>query len=318
MPKTRSILDETQWKQNFGQLLKLLAEVQDLGNQDVAKVIDPRDDSTGRSRQGDWSRVTSGKRVPWQILPDISTALRIPYHLLRLIAGYVDETLQGCYQVATQPKVGHWPHTVNPRRASFALLFSLFPNDKMHIDNRLSLVEILRGTTIQLNVHEDGYETGEYWNSTWLYPEVFKPEHLTVDEFNPKVTYVTMHRMTPEPLKVTAETFVPHTWIRAEAQIDAASEIAKTISSQGSLPIPKQSALYEAQHILHAASLSLWLRLDLANRIVHAWADEIDCSAANEVREHLQQWVERTLTDDAVQWIKSGSKGRAPRRFWLE
>jgi hypothetical protein len=46
--------------------------------------------------------------------------------------------------------------------------------------------------------------------------------------------------------------------------------------------------------------------------------DEIDRDIADEVREHLQQWGERSLTDEAAQWIKAGSKGRPPRHFWLE
>ena len=51
----------------------------------------------------------------------------------------------------------------------------------MHIDNRLSLRGILLGSVLRLNVvDEGGYRTGEHWNSTWLYPEIFKPERLIV------------------------------------------------------------------------------------------------------------------------------------------
>ena len=157
-------------------------------------------------------------------------------------------------------------------------------------------------------VDEGGYRTGEHWNSTWLYPEIFKPERLIVMKSR-GVTLLPGQ-------KRKAAYLAPLTVIRAEAQIDAASDIAQTILSSEPATIPKQCMLYEAVHVLHASSLNLSMRLDHARDIVHAWANELDSKTAGEVREHLQQWVQRSLTVEAARWIKRGSKGEPPEHFW--
>jgi hypothetical protein len=310
MPKTLSILDEASWKQHYGRLLELLAQYQNIRGAEIGKAIHRLDDATGRERLGDWSRIKSGKRIPTQLLlGELAAALRVPYNILRLSTGYVDETIESCYSVAMRPEIPEWRHPIAPRRAALGLLFSLFPNEEMHIDNRLSLRGILLGGVLRLNVVEDGgYQTGEHWNSTWLYPETFKPEHLIVI----KSSGVTLLPGS----KGEAADFAPLTVIRAEAQIDAASDIAQTILSSEPETIPRQCMLYEALHVLHASSLSLSMRLDHAKDIVHAWADELDSKTAREVRQHLQQWVQRSLTVEAARWIKRGSKGDPPNRFW--
>ena len=310
MPKTLSILDNESWKENYGKLLELLAEHQNIRGTEIGRAIHRLGDATGRERLGDWSRIKSGKRIPTQLLlGEIAAALHVPYNILRLSTGYVDETIAFCYSVAMRPEIPEWAHPIPPRRAALGLLFSLFPNDEMHIDNRLSLRGILLGSVLRLNVvDEGGYRTGEHWNSTWLYPEIFKPEHLIVMKSR-GVTLLPGQ-------KRKAAYLAPLTVIRAEAQIDAASDIAQTILSSEPATIPKQCMLYEAVHVLHASSLNLSMRLDHARDIVHAWANELDSKTAGEVREHLQQWVQRSLTVEAARWIKRGSKGEPPEHFW--
>jgi hypothetical protein len=315
MAKTGSIITEAVWKQHYGSLLQTISQYQNIKSTDVGKAIDALTGSTGRKRLADWSRITRGERLPSQaLLRNIAARLRVPFNFLRLSAGYVDETLRCCYAVATErPAV--WPYSVRPRRAALAFLFSLFPRPGMHIDARLSLGSIITGDVLHLNVQEGGYLTGEFYNSTWLYPEVFKPEHLSFDEYNPDVTYVTMDGVV---LVSSSAEFVPNARIRAEVQIDIASEIAAAILASPVPVIPKQCILYEAQRVLHATSLSLDMRLDHATDVVHAWADNLDGDTANEVREHLQQWVERSVTNEAAEWIRDGSKANRPKVFWMQ
>ena len=208
----------------------------------IGKELDALPDSTGRDRLADWSRYISGERIPTQPqLKRLSRALRIPFNVLRIATGYVDEPLQCCYRVAVDLCREDWPHEVKPRRAAFGLLFSLFPCKGMHIDNRLTVAGLMHGTTVRLNiVEEEGYLTGQHWNATWLYPERFQPHALIYDKFDANVQYITSAPESHElvELKVTEQTYVPNVAIRAEAQIDIASPIAETIVSGENIAIP--------------------------------------------------------------------------------
>lgn len=174
-------------------------------------------------------------------------------------------------------------------------------------------------TTIKLNIaEEDGFLTGGQRNATWLYPERFRADALIYDKFDPNVQYVNLEPKTKKlvALPATEETYVPNVVIRAEAQIDVASPAASTILSLRHAEIPVTSSFAEAKRILHAKALPLAMRTNHATDIVHLWADGLDESTAREVREHLQQWKQRSLTQDAVRWV-NGKLAEKPEQIWL-
>jgi hypothetical protein len=320
MPKTRSILDEGSWRKHYGWLLGEFSDSQDIKASAIGKTLDAIPTSLGRNRLPDWSHYKKGSRIPTERqLVLLADALRVPYFVLRLATGYVDETLAACYAAAVNDEVHGWTHKVRPRRAALGLLFSLFSNEDMHIDNRWTLGGLMVGTTIRLNiVQEEGFLTGHDWNATWLYPEVFTAEMLRYDNFDPQVQYLGADPKTSQlvVLDITEETYVPNVTIRAEAQIDVASPIANSILSADYGEIPRSTSFAEAQRILHAKALPLSMRIDHAGDIFHLWADELDRAMAEEVREHLQQWDRRSLTQEAAQWVR-GEIAKKPKKFWL-
>ena len=52
MPKTLSILDNESWKENYGKLLELLAEHQNIRGTEIGRAIHRLGDATGRERLG--------------------------------------------------------------------------------------------------------------------------------------------------------------------------------------------------------------------------------------------------------------------------
>ena len=319
MPKTASIMDESGWRKHYGWLLREFSDKQEIRAPEIAKALDVLPGSS-RNRLADWSHYVKGDRIPTQSqLGRLAHALRVPFNVLRVATGYVDELLECCYTVATEARATKWPHKVSRRRAAFGLLFSLFPCEGMHIDNRLTVRGLMLGTTLRLNiVRERGFLTGHQWNATWLYPKRFRPAALVYDKFSPNVQYIGVDPETSQliELDVTEETYVPNVVIRAEAQIDIASPIASTILLREAPPIPKSSSLAEAQRVLHVKTLPLGMRVKHATDIIHLWADSVDKRMAEEVREHLQQWDQRSLTQDAARWIR-GEIAEKPDSVWL-
>jgi hypothetical protein len=319
MPRTSSIMDEASWREHFGWLLSDFSEKQQIKSIDIGRALDALPGSTGRNRLPDWSHYTKGDRIPTQPqLRQLANVLRIPFNVLRLASGYVDETIECCSAVAESGYVEGWAHAIGPRRAAFGLLFSLFRCEGMHIDNRWTMIGLMLGTTIRLNVFEEqGFMTGSEWNATWLYPETFRSEHLQYDKFDSSVHYVGLAAETSQlvELDVNEETYVSNVTIKAEAQIDVASPIATSILSVDPSTIPRSSKFAEAQRVLHARALPLEMRIDHAGDIIHLWADELDKATAEEVREHLQQWDHRSLTQEAAQWIR-GELSEKPERIW--
>jgi hypothetical protein len=319
MPKTASIMGESSWREHYGWLLKEFSEKQEIRAPQIAQALDTLPGSS-RNRLSDWSHYVKGDRIPTQSqLSRLAQVLRVPFNVLRLATGYVDEPLECCYAVANEPRASKWPHKVSRRRAAFGLLFSLFPCKGMHIDNRLTLRGLMQGNTLRLNlVRERGFLTGHQWNATWLYPKRFRPAALIYDKFSPNVQYIGVDPDTSElvELNLTEETYVPNVVIRAQAQIDVASPIASTILSREPAPIPRTSCLAEAQRILHVKTLPRAMRVKHATDIIHLWADGVDKRTAEEVREHLQQWNQRSLTQDAVRWIRR-EIAEKPDSIWL-
>lgn len=322
MPKTTSILDENSWRKHYGALLDELRNLQNIRPTDVAKGLDRLESSTGRNRLPDWSHYIRGDRIPTLTqLSRIASTLKIPETVLRLSTGYVDETLEACHAIAIGSFGSEWSHQVGPRRAALAFLFSLFPSKGMHIDIRCTLLGLMQGTVLRQNTDElEGYQIGTAWNGTWLYPQVFRPEHLIESVFSPDVTYIRVLNVGGDTglyeEKISASDFVPDVAICAEAQVDAASAIAASIVSCPSKRIPKSCPMFEAQRVLHSRAIPLTMRIDHAADIVHFWADELDKETANEVRVHLQQWNKRTLTSEAACWIR-GIEPNQPDEIWL-
>jgi hypothetical protein len=318
MPRTASIMDELSWRKHYGWLLKEFSDEQEIRASEIAKALDTLPGSS-RNRLPDWSHYVRGNRIPTQLqLRHLARALRVPFNVLRVATGYVDEPLECCYVVATESRAAKWPHKVSRRRAAFGLLFSLFPCKGMHIDNRLTVRGLMIGTTLRLNiVRESGFQTGRHWNATWLYPKRFRPQHLKYDKFSPDVEYLGEDPKTRKlvVMDVTEETYVPNVTIRAQAQIDIASPIAQTILGRQAKGIPKGCSLAEAQRTLHVKALPLAMRFKHAADVIHLWADSVDKATAEEVREHLQQWSQRSLTQDAARWIR-GEIPDKPEQIW--
>lgn len=272
MPRTASIMDEPSWREHYGWLLKEFSDKQEIRAPEIAKALDTLPGSS-RNRLPDWSHYVKGDRIPTQTqLSQLARALRVPFNVLRVATGYVDEPLECCHAVVLEPSTTRWPHKVNRRRAAFGFLFSLFPCKGMHIENRLTVRGLMIGTTLRLNiVREHGFLTGHQWNATWLYPKRFRPKALIYDKFSPDVQYIGVDPGTKKfvDLKLTEETYVPNVTIRAEAQVDIASRIASTILSREPPSIPKSSCLSEAQRTLHVRTLPLGMRIKHSTDIIH-------------------------------------------------
>jgi hypothetical protein len=185
----------------------------------------------------------------------------------------------------------------------------------MHTGNLCELWSFIAGRPVRMNLtSEDGFRTGRYWNSTWLYPHALKPSDLIERRCDPKkdgVTYISISG--PPPTKPWIEYS-----LRAKIQTDIASPLAATILSCTRKSIPNTDPLFEAQRVMHSRALSFHVRTDLATEIVHYWADEIDRKTADEVRRDLNCHDEKTIKKAAVAWIKDQSKERPDHRdFWL-
>jgi hypothetical protein len=308
LPKTASILSKSDWLESFGKTLESLSEAQGIDGGTIGRNIDDVP-GAGRRRQADWSRWTSGKRVPTPfLLGKLSKILNIPEPVLRVAAGYVDDILETSQSAA---HLERWPDDLNilvsPRRAAFALLFGLFPGKDMYVGRRYSLSWFVFGNIIRPNTTNEGFLTGSSWNAAWLYPEHITPDNLI--EYSGPYTRVAGDE---GPINTS-----PSYKAQAVAQVDIASPAAAAILSLEREPIPKESMLWEAQHILHAATIPISLRTKLAAKIIHAWAEAVDLSLAQDVREKLHPWVQRTITREASDWVRAGSPGKPPKRFWF-
>ena len=309
MPRTSSILDND-WRSWFGQTLKDAADFQHIEASRIAKQID-RGAGKGRARHGDWSRWVSGERTPTEYqLRELSTALRIPEPVLRLSAGYVDDLLGCAYTAAYQEgRSQSWSHPISPRRAAFALLFGLFPAPGMYVGRRFGVSAFLSGDAIRLNTtQEEGFLTGKGWNAAWLYAEQFN-KNCVVEHPPAQVTFGPFSEHSPE--------LRPCFSLRAIAQVDIASSVAASLLALERSEIPTTSILAEVRHTLHLRSIPIPMRLAHAADLVHAWADQLDCATAEDAREKLHPWSERTITGKAAKWIRKGLKVAPPEPFWL-
>jgi hypothetical protein len=308
MAKTASILAGHDWKTSFGQLLDMVAREQKIEPEEIARRLDRLPGSSGRNRVGDWSRYVNKGRIPTeaQLVP-LSDVLRVPLPVMRVCAGYVDDLFECVYPLTSGEVPKNWAFGVDPIRASLALLFALFPDQaRMHIGNTGSIVRWIYGSSVRSNLtSEQGFLTGEDWNAIWLYP-VRSPDHLIAHHErpdDPTVTWVWMGEPRTEPW----------TWysMRALLQVDLASPVAATILGSKRASIPKGNLLCEAQRTMHRHALPLSMRAGQAAEIVHHWADTFNKDLAAEVREHVQPWCERTITDEAARWV-SGERIRPP------
>lgn len=324
MARTKSILTEADWKQSFGELIKSVAEEQGIRPQDIGRRLDHLPGSTGRTRTSDWWRYVNQGRIPTETqIPALAEALRIPLHVLRVCAGYVDFIFESAYAAVSGGVPEGWDFPVTPAKVAIALLFALFPSDNgTHIGNTGALFRWLSGNLVQGNLsNEDGFLTGEGWNSTWLYP-VRSPEHLITHHETRDDPSVTSVQIGEEPL--------PETWtwyeMQALLQIDLASPAAFSLFQLEGKAVPKNAPLFEAQRVMHSRALPLFVRIANASEIIHNWADALDRDLAAEIREHIHPWKHRTITDEAARWVlgeriepdNSGVPPDAPRRIVLE
>jgi hypothetical protein len=178
-----------------------------------------------------------------------------------------------------------------------ALILSLFPGEGAYGGQTSSLFYWMTGYNVLQNLTEEkGFLTGRHWNGTWLYP-VRAPKHLVAHDETPD---------DPNIIHVGEVPKEPWTWysMRAILQVDLGSRAASRILRGRRAAIPKTDTLYEARAILHRRVLPLALRMDVAAMIVHDWAERVDRRLAEEIREHLHPWNERTITDDAARWVR--------------
>lgn len=303
MAKTKSILDEDGWKQSFGILLELLKKEQNIAPKTIAQHLDglsrTERHSRSKGRGSDWWRYVNDERIPTEAqLKPLATALKISLPVLRLCAGYLDDVFECVYAATTCEVPDDWTYPIGATAAAMALLFSLFPRQRdMHIGRRSSVAFWIHGNIVRLNLSpEEGFKTGSGWNAIWLYPVR-------------DASYLLHHHESPEDpgiVFVGEPRTTPWTWysLRAILQVDLGSELAKSVLSYPRNPIPKTSLLCEAQQILHRKALPLDLRLDIISQIIHRWADKLNRDLAAEIREHLHPWDQRTITDEASQWIR--------------
>lgn len=310
MARTNSILSEADWKRNFGDLLKMVAEHQNISAGDIGRHLDRLPGSSGRGRISDWLRYTENGRIPTeQQLDLLSQAIRVPRSILRLCVGYVDDIFECIHAVASGHHTLEWNFPIEPQKAALALLLSLFPKDEMYIGNPCSLFGWLWGKTVMLNLSPDeGVLSGPNWNAVWLYP--MRSERHIMEHYerpdDPSIVWVGEPRTEP------------WTWysMRALIQVDVASPLACTILKTDGIEIPKNEALFEAQRILHGTSLPLTMRIDHATDMVHYWANRVNRKVADELRECLHPWNERTITDEAARWVR-GELSVRPTDFWV-
>lgn len=309
MPQTRSILSDADWRHNFGRVLSLLAEHQNINSQEIGRRLDRLDGSTGRARMADWSRYTKEGRIPTELqIKNLAASLRISSRILRVCAGYVDDIFEGVYSVVHTRKFGVWDHKISQRDAGIALMLSLFPSEGMHVGNPCSMFGWMLGNTIALNLEDDkGVQSGEHWNAVWLYE--MKADNLIERSCLPNaegLVWLGMPRTEPWT----------EYYMRASTQVDLASSVASDILAAGSLKIPKDNYLSSAQQIMHLKNLPLLLRIELVTSIVCHWVDDIVGGSECEVRENLHPWAHRTISGEAAKWVR-GEVATRPDDFWL-
>lgn len=302
MAKTSSILNEAQWRKTFGNLIEEAARIQSITSAELGRQVETAA-GFGGLRSGDITRYRQGRIPTPRQLGRLAAALRIPDHVFRICAGYVDEIFC-CVSplVSKDPHLG-WPFRVSPKRAAIAFLFSLFPSNAMNVGRGYGSIDFWWGSGIGLNITEErGLMTGEHWNSSWLYPQRLKLSALKREiSDRKKVTLITMDNRKPRyPRDYT------YFSVRAELQVDIASRLGTHTLTQLPQTSVSVGLLEEARRILHRREVPLLDRIGLATSCVHIWANALDPTMADEVRRHVHPWVERTISRDVVKQLKKG------------
>ena len=316
MARTSSILSEPEWKSGLGDLLKELADIQNMKPIQIAKHLDRFEGSRGQARTSDWTRYASGERIPSELqIPRLAEALHVPVTIMRVCTGYIDDIFECVYGLLLDNRAAT-EFAVSKTRVAFAFLFSLFPTDEMHTGNFCALWSFIMGRPVRMNLDPDqGFCSGQGWNATWLYPE--NPQVPDLSETTVDPSLVTVIHVGPTRAKRSDQPWIEYS-ISSQVQVDIASPNASRILASPRVKIPSSDALCEAQHILHAKSLPLFVRDKLATEIVHSWADKYDKQIAHEVRRDLFPHRQKTITNAAAAWIRDQQRERPEYEdFWL-
>ena len=316
MARTSSILTEPEWKSRLGELLKQIAEEQQITPNRIGQYLDRMASSSGNNRTSDWSRYSSGERIPSeQQLPLLGKALNLPLPVMRVCAGYVDDIFECAYSAISAQSAALLDPACSNTRAVFAFLFSLFPHEEMHTGNLCALWSFISGRPIGLNLVADGgFLSGDDWNATWLYSEAPQPCDVYETRLDPTMEGIVF---VPTTTVCGREPWTQYS-LQADMQVDLASPLASRILSMPRIGLPKSESLREAQHILHAVSLPLTVRDKLATAIVHCWADQRNKAVADAVRRDLFPHRVKTITDEAVEWVLDKRSERPQHEeFWV-